>query len=85
MSKNKIPNIRHLTGCFFNAIKRRITRMACTHPNNMLEGRADGIHCKACGQVLKVVPDKQIIKEEPAPAKPEAAAKKPAAKKGAKK
>lgn len=82
----KIINIKHLTGCFFNAIKRRITRMACTHPNNMLEGRADGIHCKACGQVLKVVPEKQIIKEEPEPAKSEAPAKKTTpAKKGAKK
>lgn len=57
--------------------------MACTHPNNMLEGRADGIHCKACGQILTAVPAKQVIKEDPKPVKPEAPAKK-TPKKGAK-
>ena len=60
--------------------------MSCIHPNNMLEGRADGIHCRACGQLLTEMPKaKQVIKEEPE-AKSEAPAKKPTtAKKGAKK
>lgn len=45
--------------------------MDCKHSISMLEGRADGIHCKGCGQVFKTIPAQD-------PAEAETPAKKPA-------
>lgn len=44
--------------------------MDCKHSISMLEGRADGIHCKGCGQVFKTIPAQD-------PAEIETPAKKP--------
>lgn len=51
--------------------KGRSTQMDCKHSISMLEGRADGIHCKGCGQVFKTIPAQD-------PAEAETPAKKPA-------
>ena len=40
--------------------------MDCKHEMKLLEGRADGIHCKGCGKVFKSLAEinKVEIKEE---------------------
>ena len=44
--------------------------MDCKHSISMLEGRADGVHCKGCGAVFKTVPGQEEKKDpEKAPAK----------------
>lgn len=72
--QKKSKKKRHLKGCFFNA-KRKEKTMDCKHSISMLEGRADGIHCKGCGQVFKTIPAQEPAEAE-TPA--EAPAKKPA-------
>lgn len=61
--------------------------MDCKHDISQLIGTADGIRCKACGQLFKSMPKQKV--EIPAPVKeaePEKAPeKKTATKKGAKK
>ena len=67
-----IQNIKHKapdTGCFLIP-KRKEKTMDCKHSISMLEGRADGIHCKGCGQVFKTIPTQE-------PAEAEVTAKKP--------
>lgn len=39
--------------------------MVCKHTIQMLEGRADGVHCKGCGQVFKTVPEQEKPAAEP--------------------
>ena len=65
--------------------------MDCKHDISQLIGTAEGIKCKACGQLFKAMPAQKIKAPvaEPVPEKTEepekAPAKKTAAKKGAKK
>ena len=35
----------------------------CKHPNNLLVGMADGIHCKGCGKIITA--SEQAPKTEP--------------------
>lgn len=39
--------------------------MECKHELKHLVGMADGIHCKACGAVLKALPAAEPKKAEP--------------------
>ena len=39
--------------------------MECKHELKHLVGMADGIHCKACGAILKEVPAAEPAKEKP--------------------
>lgn len=36
----------------------------CKHPNNLLVGMADGIHCKGCGKIITPASE-QAPKTEP--------------------
>lgn len=49
--------------------------MDCKHSISMLEGRADGIHCKGCGQIFKEFPGQAIEVKAPAEPKKETAPK----------
>ena len=39
--------------------------MECKHELKHLVGMADGIHCKACGAILKELPAAEPKKDEP--------------------
>lgn len=77
---------KHLIQGAFLIPKRR-KKMDCKHTIQMLEGRADGIHCKGCGQVFKQMPGQTVEKKEPEETAPEEPKKEPAKKttKGGKK
>ena len=57
--------------------------MECKHELKHLVGMADGIHCTACGAILKDIPVADITKPVVNPTKPAEIAEKP--KKGGRK
>ena len=59
--------------------------MDCNHDITQLIGTAEGIKCKACGQLFKAMPTQKIKAPAAEPAPEKTADKKTAPKKGAKK